>query len=77
MAREQTCARLLLKPYDNDWAFCTENETGGRPGADWHVKLSKTSKAKYIKLGLTEKQYLDLKYVFVYSKQDACSSRTR
>ena len=106
------------KPYDNDWAFCTEDESnpwinikldkvyaidevhivnrvnscqefartlamwvstdgktwtktwsaGGRPRADWHVKLPKTPKAKYIKLGLTEKQYLDLKYVFVYGK---------
>jgi hypothetical protein len=41
---------------------------GGRFQADWHVKLPKTPKAKHIKLGLTEKQYLDLKYVFVYGK---------
>ncbi|MDP6633905.1 MAG: discoidin domain-containing protein [Phycisphaerae bacterium] len=106
------------KPYSNDWAFCTENESnpyiiitldkayaidevhvvnrvgscqefartltmwissdqktwtktwsaGGRAQAEWHVKLTKTPKARYVKLGLTEKQYLDLKYVFVYGK---------
>ena len=41
---------------------------GGRPEAQWRIKLSKAPKAKYIKLGLGEKQYLDLKYVFVYGK---------
>jgi hypothetical protein len=32
----------------------------------WLVRLPKNERAKYIKLGLREKQYLDLKYVFVY-----------
>ncbi|MBT3201367.1 MAG: hypothetical protein HN350_15810 [Phycisphaerales bacterium] len=41
---------------------------GGRPEAQWRIKLPKTPNAKYIKLGLGEKQHLDLKYVFVYGK---------
>ena len=50
------------KTWTNAWS------AGGRFQADWHVKLPQTSKAKHIKLGLTEKQYLDLKYVFIYGK---------
>jgi hypothetical protein len=32
----------------------------------WLVTFPKKVRAKYIKLGLRERQYLDLKYVFVY-----------
>ena len=32
----------------------------------WLVKLRQIERARYIKLGLQEEQYLALKYVFVY-----------
>jgi len=35
---------------------------------EWRIKLPDKPKARYIKLGLTETQYLDLKYVFVYGR---------
>jgi len=37
----------------------------------WKVTLREKKIARYIKLGLREKQYLDLKYVFVYETAEA------
>ena len=65
----QEFARTLTMWLSTDGKTWTKTwSAGGRPRADWHVKLAKTPKARYIKLGLAEKQYLDLKYVFVYGK---------
>jgi len=65
----QEFARTLTMRLSTDGKTWTKTwSAGGRPRSDWHVKLPKTPKAKYIKLGLTETQYLDLKYVFVYGK---------
>lgn len=32
----------------------------------WRVRLPRHPRARYLKLGLQEKQYLNLKYVYVY-----------
>ena len=57
----QEFARTLTMWVSTDGKTWTKTwSAGGRPKADWHVKLPKTPTAKYIKLGLTEKQYLDL-----------------
>ena len=65
----QEFARTLTMWLSQDGKTWTKAwSAGGRGKPEWRVKLSKTSKAKYIKLGLTETQYLDLKYVFVYGK---------
>ena len=37
----------------------------------WLVKLRQIEQARYVKLGLNEEQYLDLKYVFVYETASA------
>jgi hypothetical protein len=41
----------------------------------WLVKMAGKERARYVKLGLREKQYLDLKYVFVYRSARSPGSR--
>jgi len=65
----QEFARTLTMWISSDQKTWTKVwSAGGRPQNEWRVKLPKTPKARYVKLGLTEEQYLDLKYVFIYGK---------
>jgi len=59
-------ARTLTMWVSDDKKTWKEIWTAPRIEDRWVVTLSKAVQARYIKLGLQEEQYLDLKHVFVY-----------
>ncbi len=74
----QEFARTLTMSLSTDKKTWTEVWRAKRVCEQWNVKLANKPRARYVKLALREKQYLDLKYVFVFSDDDAdAKSKTK
>jgi len=66
----QAFARTLTMSVSTDKKTWTEVWRAEQVREQWNVKLDKKPRARYVKLALRETQYLDLKYVFVFSDDE-------
>ena len=72
----QEFARTLTMSVSTDKKTWTELWRAGRVREQWNVKLAAKPRARYVRLALRETQYLDLKYVFVFS-DDTRTAKTK